>query len=111
MGAQYLNSIHVRGVVGCVRRNNVCTRFTVCTQKTYRNSEGYVIESTWFNAVDLGNMNKKDLDAIEKGSIIEVKGSMRQVSYISESGEGRHSMEILASEITVYPPETEIDYE
>ena len=68
---EQINKIELRGIVGSVRLQHIndkeMAKFTVVTNRAYKNKEGApVIETQWHNVTAFEGKNVQDLDKIVK---------------------------------------------
>lgn len=101
---EHLNRIEIRGRVGTVRKNEVngskVANFSLVSEYLYKTKDGMAAsETTWFNVAAWSNKDMPDLDKIEKGMPIYVKGRMRTAKYTSAEGTEKQFYEVLASKV------------
>ncbi|MBR1509878.1 MAG: single-stranded DNA-binding protein [Bacteroidales bacterium] len=108
---EFLNRIELRGVVGRADVNSyngslVCN-FSVVTENSAVDKEGNsTVESTWFNVTAWeGQPGIPDLYSIQKGGWIRVVGRLRQRKYVTQDGEERMSLDVLARLVELIPRE------
>ena len=86
--------------------NSQVARFSLATNETFKDKKGELKEeTTWHNITAWNGRNIEDFANIRKGLLVSVIGRIRNVRYTSSSGEERQFMEILASRVSVVPPE------
>ena len=103
---EFLNSVEIIGVVGRVNTQNISdhkvANFSVVTEECFRDASGCaIIETTWFNVVARQAETMPDLDTIERGARVNVKGRLCFKRYINPDGEPRTMNEVVASSIRV----------
>lgn len=104
---EYINRIHLRGVVGSTRKmergGRTACQFTLATNRTYRDTEGYaVIETTWHNVVFWESGNLPSADEITKGAGVEVIGHIRSTIRTMSDGNEVPVFEITASKVIIH---------
>lgn len=112
---EFLNRIHLRGVVGRAEittfsnSSRVCN-FSIVTEYGGIDKEGNPApETTWFNVSAWSGkdgMEKEgmaDFYGIQRGVWIEVMGRLRMRKYISQSGEERTATEVIARKVALIP--------
>lgn len=107
---EFINHIELAGVVGNVRKQKVSDRIvanmTVVTEYCYNDrSGGAVIETTWHNVVAWQNAKMPELEAIERGSHVNVHGRLRARRYTDSNGESHTAYEVIAVSVRVLPNE------
>ena len=103
---EFLNSVEITGVVGKVNTQNVSdhivANLSVVTEESFRDANGCaIIETTWFNVVAWQTDKMPDLDTIERGSRVNVKGRLRLKRYVNADGEPRTMSEVVANTVRV----------
>ena len=103
---EFLNSVEITGVVGKINTQNVSdhkvANLSVVTEESFRDANGCaIIETTWFNVVAWQTDKMPDLDTIERGSRVNVKGRLRLKRYVNADGEPRTMSEVVASTVRV----------
>lgn len=103
---EFLNSVEITGVVGKVNTQNVSdhkvANLSVVTEECFRDANGCaIIETTWFNVVAWQTDKMPDLDTIERGSRVNVKGRLRLKRYVNADGEPRTMSEVVANTVRV----------
>ena len=103
---EFLNSVEITGVVGKVNTQNVSdhkvANISVVTEESFRDANGCaIIETTWFNVVAWQTDKMPDLDTIERGSRVNVKGRLRLKRYVNADGEPRTMSEVVANTVRV----------
>ena len=103
---EFLNSVEITGVVGKVNTQNVSdhkvANISVVTEESFRDANGCaIIETTWFNVVAWQTDKMPDLDTIERGSRVNIKGRLRLKRYVNADGESRTMSEVVANTVRV----------
>lgn len=101
-----LNRVEIRGAVGSAHhfQNEFgkFVRLSVCTQFVYRNREGNAeIETTWHSVIVHVGKNVELPEGLDKGSVVQITGRIRQQRYVDCNGEERSTYEIVAHECSV----------
>lgn len=109
---EHLNQVELRGVVGSVKidevANNYVARFSMATNYTFKDREGYVvIETTWHSVTAWQGPGAPNLNELAKGDKVHVRGRLRQRQYISDSGEKRSTIDVLAHSVELIADEKE----
>ncbi|MBR4809585.1 MAG: single-stranded DNA-binding protein [Bacteroidales bacterium] len=113
---EQINRIELLGTVGSVRLQNVAgkrmSKFTVVTNRAYKNKEGApVIETQWHNVTAFEGRNVRDLELIEKGRAAHVWGRLQVQHYTGVDGTDRISVDIICNRLELVDRNTEIQYE
>ena len=113
---EQINRIELLGVVGSVRSQTVANRqmakFTMVTNRAYRNKEGApVIETTWHNVTAFEGRMVRDLDRIAKGCAVHVWGRLQIQHYTGLDGLDRTSVDVLCSKLEFVPQGVDLQYE
>lgn len=113
---EQINRIELLGIVGNVRflhlGDKLMAKFTVVTNRAYKNKEGApVIETTWHNVIAFEGKNVQDLDKIEKGKPVRLTGRLQVQRYTGVDGVEKTSVEVFCTKLTFIPDDTEIQYE
>lgn len=104
---EFLNKIELQGVVGSakltkIQDKNVC-KFSVVTEMahTMKDSEAFVIETTWFNctAFESKTISNDVLNSITKGSKVHLVGRMKTTKYVALNGEDSTLWEVICSSL------------
>ncbi|MBR5041987.1 MAG: single-stranded DNA-binding protein [Bacteroidales bacterium] len=111
-----INKIELLGIVGSVRFQHIndkqMAKFTVVTNRAYKNKEGApVIETQWHNVTAFEGKNVQDLDKIEKGRAVKVTGRLQVQRYTGVDGVERTSVDVICTRLTILPEDTEVQYE
>ena len=114
---EFINKIHIRGVVGKAEittfpNNSKVCNFSVVTEYGAVDKEGNPSpEVTWFNVSAWSGkdgMEKEgmaDFCGIQRGVWIEVVGRLRMRRYINQAGEERTTTEVIARTVALIPKE------
>ncbi|MCR5326245.1 MAG: single-stranded DNA-binding protein [Bacteroidales bacterium] len=113
---EQINRIELVGIVGSVRIQHFgdkqMAKFTVVTNRAYKNREGVpVIEATWHNVAAFEGKYVQDIDKIEKGKPVKVQGRLQVQRYTGVDGIERTAVDVICSRLTVLPEDTEMQYE
>ena len=113
---EQINRIELLGVVGSVRFQNVGDRtmdkFTLVTNRAYKNKEGApVIETTWHNVTAFEGRQVNNLASIAKGIPIHVWGRLQIQHYTGADGSDRISTDVLCNRLEFPPQNEELQYE
>ena len=109
---EHLNQVELRGVIGSVKIDEVAdtyvARFSMATNYTFKDREGYVvIETTWHSVTAWQGPGAPNLNKLAKGDKVHVLGRLRQRQYISDSGEKRSTIDVLAHSVELIADEKE----
>ena len=113
---EQINRIELLGIVGSVRMQHVAgkkmAKFTMVTNRAYKNREGApVIETQWHNVTAFEGKNVQCLDQIEKGRGAHVWGHPQVQHYTGVDGLDRTSVDIICHRLQMVDRDTEIQYE
>jgi len=113
---EQINKVEILGIVGSVRLQTLSERqmakFTVVTNRAYKNKEGApVIETQWHNVTAFEGKYVQDLDRIEKGRAVHVLGRLQVQRYTGVDGSERTAVDIICSRLSILPSDEEIQYE
>ena len=115
---QQKNEVSLRGIVGNVRHSEVggslITRFTVATNRAYKNETGTVtIETTWFTCVASESkvLARELLESILKGSRVEIRGRFRAVKFTRENGFTETHYEVVVTSLSVLPEDVSLVFQ
>ena len=113
---EQMNRIELRGNVGSVKiqTNNEkkMARFTLATNKAYKDRNGEpVIETTWHSVIAFEGRNVQNLDQLDKGSKVYVCGRLRIQKYTGMDGIERNSCDVLASKVNLIEDDDQLEYE
>jgi single-strand DNA-binding protein len=102
---EFLNRIEIQGIIGMVKITPVgdtrVARFSVCTETTYKGTEGIVIDCTWFQITAWESETITCLDQLEKGKAVRVSGRVRVQRYTDNEGIERQCWEVMAREVEI----------
>lgn len=102
---EFLNRIDLQGIIGMVKITPVgdtrVARFSVCTETTYKGTEGIVIDCCWFNISAWQSEKITCLDQLEKGKAVKVSGRVRVQRYTDSEGCDRQCWEVMAREVEI----------
>ncbi len=111
---EFLNKIHLRGVIGradittFANNSQVCNFSVVTDYSTVDRDGNAIIESTWFNVtVWNGKEGNADFYDLQKGLWVEVVGRIRVRKYTTQAGEERFSTDVIARKVKLIPREDE----
>ena len=113
---EQINKIELLGIVGSVRRQRIndkqMAKFTMATNRAYKNKEGApVIETQWHNVTAFEGKNVQNLEQIAKGSAVHVLGRLQVQRIATEDGSDRTYVDVICSKLAVLPEDTDIQYE
>ena len=102
---EFLNRIEIQGIIGMVKITPVgdtkVARFSVCTETTYKGTEGIVIDCTWFQITAWEGEKIICLDQLEKGKAVKVSGRVRVQRFTDMNGTERQCWEVMAREVEI----------
>jgi len=104
------------GIVGNVRLQRIgdrkMARFTVVTNRAYKNKEGApVIETQWHNVTAFEGKNVCDLESIAKGCAVHVWGRLQVQRVSTVDGIDRTYVDVICNKLNIIPEEFEVQYE
>lgn len=113
---EQINRIELLGIVGSVRHQLIndkqMAKFTMATNRAYKNKEGApVIETQWHNVTAFEGKNVQDIDKIEKGRAVRVRGRLQIQHYTGLDGVERTSTDVFCTHFQLLPADTEVQYE
>ena len=113
---EQINRIELLGIVGSVRLQYIndkqMAKFTVATNRAYKNRDGApVIDTQWHNVTAFEGKNVQDLDKIEKGRAVRVRGRLQVQRYTGIDGIERMSVDVICTHLQLIPADTEVQYE
>jgi len=80
------------------------TRFSVATNRYFKNKEGaWQSETTWHNVVAWGKLAEFAITQLTKGSPVQVEGRLNYRIYTDSTGTDRFITEIVAGKIVTVP--------
>ena len=102
---EFINSIELQGIVGVCTITEVgpnkVARFAVCTERSYKSQDGTpVIESTWHNCTAWSG-DCKDVEKLERGKMVNVRGSVRRFKYTMNDGSEHAGSEVLVDSLRI----------
>ena len=103
---QNINRVELQGNVGSVRLTTVgerkVIRFSVVTNRIYRNNDGdMVIETTWHSCTPWDGKDICPLEDIVKGTPVHLTGRLQMSRYTDQDGVDRTVTEIVANTLEV----------
>ncbi len=107
---EHLNRVELKGVIGSIKIDEVAgtrvARFSMATNYTHLDrTRCAVIETTWHTVTAWQGSVASNLDMLAKGSNVHVVGRLRQSQYITDTGERRSTVDILANSIRMITDE------
>ena len=113
---EQINKIELLGIVGSVRLQNVAdkrmAKFTMVTNRAYKNKEGApVIETQWHNVTAFEGKYVQDLERIEKGRAVHVWGRLLIQHYTGLDGGERTSVDVMCNRLELIRQGEEVVYE
>ena len=113
---EQINRIELLGIVGSVRQQSAAGRrmakFTMVTNRAYKNKEGApVIETQWHNVTAFEGKNVRDLEQIEKGRAVHVWGHLQIQHYTGVDGTDRTSVDVICHKLAIVNRDEDIVYE
>lgn len=105
---EFINHIELAGVVGRVRKQQIADRmvvnFSLVTEEYHKDDSGCaVVETTWHNVVAWQNADMPELDSIERGSHLNVRGRLRARRYTDANGTSPILYEVVAASVRLLP--------
>ena len=113
---EQINRIELLGIVGSVRlqhfNDKQMAKFTVVTNRAYKNKEGApVIETTWHNITAFEGRYVQDLDRLEKGRAVHLFGRLQVQRYTGIDGVEKLAVDVMCSRLIFLPEDAEVQYE
>ena len=113
---EQINRIELRGSVGFVRQQTFgghkVVHLSVATNYVYKDRNGEpVIETTWHNVTAWEGKGCANLDKIEKGTRVHVRGRLRGQRYTDAEGIERYAFEVIAYQMDLVEDNTPTQYE
>ena len=113
---EQINKIELLGIVGSVRLQNVAdkrmAKFTMVTNRAYKNKEGApVIETQWHNVTAFEGKYVQELERIEKGRAVHVWGRLQVQHYTGLDGSERTAVDVICNRLDLIRQGEEIQYE
>ena len=104
------------GVVGSVRQQRINDRkmakFTMVTNRAYKNKEGEpVIETQWHNVTAFEGKNVQELEKVEKGCAVHGWGRLQVQKYTGIDGVDRTAVDVICTKLVILPSDTDVQYE
>jgi Single-stranded DNA-binding protein len=105
---EFLNRIDLRGIVGKssvtrIGETQLC-RFSLVTEYAHKDKDGnQIVEVTWHNVVAFDSKTMPDLEQIQKGSIVRVRGRVRAFRVTMADGTEKSCWEVVARSVTIEP--------
>ena len=112
---EQINRIELLGVVGSVRHQMIAgkrmTRFTMVTNRAYKNKEGApVIETQWHNIIAFDGKKVQNLECLEKGCAVHVWGRLQVQHYTGVDGTDRISVDIFCNKLEFIDDDEQLSY-
>ena len=103
---EHLNRIELQGIIGSVRVQDVAdtkvANFSVATNYVYKPKDGgIVMETTWHNVVAWEGNEIQHLDQLQKGSLVHIRGRLRNRKYTASDGTERTVCDIVAGSLKI----------
>lgn len=103
---EQLNKIEIQGIVGNVRIQDVAdtkvANFSVATNYAYKSKDGgIIIETTWHNVVAWEGNEIQHLDQLKKGTLVHIRGRLRNRRYTAADGAERTVCDIVAESLEI----------
>lgn len=113
---EQLNSVELRGNVGGVKYQGTKEKpmviFSLATSMAYNSKDGTpVIETTWHTVVAFESREVQNLDRIQKGSKVYVRGRIRNQKFTGSDGAEHYSVDVLANRLVILEDETSLQCE
>jgi len=113
---EQINRIELLGIVGNVRLQYIndrrMARFTVVTNRAYKNKEGApVIETQWHNVTAFEGKGVQGLEMLHKGCAVHLWGRLQVQRIAAEDGSDRTYVDVICNKLTILPDEIEVQYE
>jgi single-strand DNA-binding protein len=101
-----VNEIRLTGHIGqkpekkSLNNDSSVTKFTVATNKVYKNQKGEKVTKTiWHNVVAFGKIGEIVHQYLDKGAFVQISGESHPRSYETENGEKKFTHEIILDDI------------
>ena len=112
---EQLNRLEIRGNVGNVSILKVgekrVAHFSVATNFAYKGRNGDpIIETTWHNVTAWEGKGMPDLDLIQVGTPLYVRGRLRSQKYIANDGTEKTSVEVIAGAVELADGNVAVQY-
>ena len=113
---EQINRIELLGIVGNVRLQYINDRqmakFTVVTNRAYKNKEGApVIETQWHNVTAFEGKHIQDLDLLSKGCAVHLWGRLQIQRVTAEDGSDRTYVDVICSKLIHISDEEDVQFE
>ena len=113
---EQINRIELLGIVGNTRfqriNDRLMARFTVVTNRAYKNKEGApVIETQWHNVTAFEGKHVRNLDCLEKGCAVHLFGRLQIQRVTAEDGSDRTYVDIICNKLSILPDDMDVQYE
>ena len=113
---EQINRIELLGIVGSVRLQYVAgkrmAKFTLVTNRAYKNKEGApVIETQWHNVTAFEGKKVQCLEHIEKGMAVHVWGHLQVQRVAGADGTDRTYVDVICHKLVIEDQDEEIQYE
>lgn len=100
-----INRVELQGRVGTVRiqpaGNGLVASFSVHTETVYTGSEGNAVCEVVWHHVTAFESNDVKVEGLARGSLVNVKGRIRNTRYTAADGGERVFTEVLASSLKI----------
>lgn len=112
---EMINRVELLGIVGSAKTsvidNKKITKFSLVTNRCYRNREGCpLIETQWHNCMAIESDKVSDLEKIQKGATVHLFGRIRTQKYATNTGEEKISFEIFVNKLDVVENKGQIQF-
>ncbi|MFA5712688.1 MAG: single-stranded DNA-binding protein [Bacteroidales bacterium] len=98
-----VNRVELKGNVGGEPRITTLEdggrvmRFSLATNELFKNRKGEPVEeTTWHNVVVWEGKSTPNLEVVKRGAFLVVRGTLKQVKFVTKSGVEREGYEVLA---------------
>jgi len=103
---EFINRIELQGLVGKVSLHKVgdqiCARFSVCTETTYQGEDGsIVVECTWLNCTAWSGKCPQVTELQQRESKVHIIGRIRSSRYMTANDEERTILEVFANYLKI----------
>ena len=103
--ATHINKVELQGVVGTVKFFSVVkdaprmVKFNMATEYAYNSKDGMVVIDTTWHSLSFLESKANELNWLEKGKVVNIKGRIRNVRYMDNNGQERTISEIVVDNI------------
>ena len=101
--SQYINRVELQGIVGTSKVISIgdkkVVRFSLATNYTYKDKEGYPVIETTCYACSVWVEREDDLTMYRKGTPLHIEGRIRNIRYTDADGCERATLEVVATKI------------